>query len=358
MAQTYSTPLCLADNSGNKLVTKYKYDHRGNVTAEVNSKGETTYYTYDSANRLKSKAYADSYGGQRKEKLTLTYGDQSCTDKAVSSLTITDDMGHKTAYWFDNMGYTVKEGANAKELENYSGWKVTQYEYDGYHNLTVVTDPRGNKTTFTRDRLSRLTKKETPDGAVTTYTYTTFDQPETIQEPDGKCTQYFYDGAGRLSQQWTGWGSEIAENYEYQSMEYDLSGNPISVSLGRSREEELDLKMTYGYDNHGRLVDRYEWIEAEEYRHTQLQYDAFGNQICSATYGDVPYDDYVTETADYDIFGRVLRQSKSAYLNGENVGTNLVEYDYDKAGNVVQNEPIRERIPTLPPIMNMMGAVV
>ena len=324
-----------ASASDKGLVTKYEYDYMGNITAAINPKGETTYYEYDSANRLTSRAYAARYGGQQQEKLNITYGDQECTGTAATNMTITDELGNKTAYWFDKVGQTVKEGVYVETLQGTAGWRLTEYEYDSYHNLSAMTDPNSNRTEYDTDRLGRTTGKTTPDGAVTTYTYTASDQPKTIEEPGGAVTKYFYDQAGRLTRQRSGWKNEIDESYEYQSMEYDLRGNPVSVTLGRSAQEEPDQKTTYGYDSLERLVDQYELIDGTDFLYTQYQYDAFGNQISRKVYGDTA-DSYFIDTSTYDIYGRVLQQNSEAYWDGVNVGTTKTEYRYDAAGNVLQ----------------------
>ena len=116
--------------------TEYGYDSEGDIASVKDPNGSTTYYSYDSLNRL-------------------------------SSVTEPTDV-------------------------------TTTYVYDTHGNLTSVTDANGNATTYGYDDMGRLVSTTSPDTGAVTYVYDTAGNP--IQKTDAKGTtvNYTYDLLNRL----------------------------------------------------------------------------------------------------------------------------------------------------------------
>lgn len=75
---------------------------------------------------------------------------------------------------------------------------VTVYGYDAHDNLTTLTDPNGNVTTWVWDDFRRLQSQASPVTGTTTYTYDEAGNLLTSTDANGASTTRTYDGAGRL----------------------------------------------------------------------------------------------------------------------------------------------------------------
>jgi YD repeat-containing protein len=75
---------------------------------------------------------------------------------------------------------------------------VTGYGYDAQNNLTSVTDPNGNVTTYTFDDFGRMRTQVSPVTGTTTYVYDAAGNILTIADANGATTTRTYDLANRL----------------------------------------------------------------------------------------------------------------------------------------------------------------
>ncbi|MGA7218825.1 MAG: RHS repeat-associated core domain-containing protein [Candidatus Sulfotelmatobacter sp.] len=158
------------------------------------------------------------------------------TTYAGACTTVTDEAGKTRESCVDGLGRmrSVLEDPGTSPHLNY----VTDYTYDGFNNLTGVTQNGGRSRTFTYDGMSRLTKAVNPESGTIQYSYPsgstlcsedasavcTRTAPSPNQASTGTATvttTYTYDALNRLT------GKNYSDTY---------TSNPATASA------------TYGYD--------------------------------------------------------------------------------------------------------------
>jgi YD repeat-containing protein len=111
---------------------------------------------YDSAGRVIRQTQADS------GIWTFAY---TTTGSFISQTVVTDPRGNPTTYRFNSSGYPIQQTdalGQSTTFERQPGTnlllsttdplgRVTQFTYDANGNITAVTDPLGNTRTFTYD---------------------------------------------------------------------------------------------------------------------------------------------------------------------------------------------------------------
>ena len=142
----------------------------------------TTTYTYDSQDRLTSKATPEG---------TLSYTYDAAGN--VASMASSNPNGVSVSYTYDDVGRlsTVVDNRLA------SGSNTT-YTYDPASNLATAAYPNGLHSTFTYDQLDRLTALSTP---VSSYTYQLGPTGNRTgaTEGTGRTLTWTYDGIYRLT---------------------------------------------------------------------------------------------------------------------------------------------------------------
>jgi RHS repeat-associated protein len=307
-------------------VVRWTYDAVGNKTSVETLAGTTT-YTYDANNRLAT--VTDPDGGVS----TYTYTPAG----ARASLTLPN--GVRTDYTYDQLdrltgietrdgggallaGYTYTlgpAGNRVRVVEAHSGRQV-DYAYDGLYRLVREEIVGERIVTYTYDAVgNRLTRDDSVDGA-TAYTY---DVDDRLVDVDG--TAYQYDANGNLT-------AVGATQYTYDSRD----------RLVLVEDGALTVSYAYDLDGHrvGRVVDDGQTLEETRYvvdenrRHTEVlaELDGQGNLLTHYVYGADQVSQHrgavdhfplmdgqmsvrhltdgqgsVTDTYDYDAFGRTLR---------------------------------------------------
>jgi RHS repeat-associated protein len=338
------------DANENTVATiNYVYDADGNLLSQTDSHG-TTNYGYDGLNRLTSETFPDSSSD--------SYG----YDPA-SNLTSLTDAGGTVTYGYDkaNQLTSVKDpGAST----------ATTLGYDNDGNLTSVNYPSGASVIRTyngNDQLTKVTDNyKTSAGAAAslsdTYTYTGA-LVYTRTDQASKVTTYTYDKLNRLTKAATAGGST-------DSYSLDGAGNILSETLGASTttytyhpDNEICWTFTgtssngcssppsgahtYSYDSTGELTSNGQG--------QTMAYNALG-QMTSITNGGTTTYSYLGEGQSQpytensqalhnDIFGLASHQlsSGAAYftrnVNGQMISERLpsgtYNYLYDGQGNVV-----------------------
>ncbi len=349
---------------------QYSYDEQNNIISQIDARGYTTTYTYDErGNRLTT---TDALGGFS----SLTY------DEMNNPLSITDANGFTTTYTYDVFGnrLTETDPLGNSEVSTYyttSGFEgllmtrvdrrenPTNFAYDTYGNLNLITNalgdqiqrtfdgagrklsetnPRGFSTTYTYDNFDRvltnrdalggitsytydlvgnmLTKTDA-NGKLTTYTYTDRDKLSSVIDPEGYITTYSYDAAENLISETDGNGNSCSFTFDAlnrkvtvtnalnqtTSFMYDASGNLIKVTdpLGHS------FITTYNALNWPTYTK--DPLNNESITH----YDAVGNKIS--------FTDSNNHTTTYTYDGRNQMTSVTDALGG------VVNYGYDASGN-------------------------
>src|SRR5262249_40877741 len=108
-------------------------------------------------------------------------------------------------------------------------------------NLVVLTDPDGNKTTFTYDSRNRLMQEKDPLGNVTAYTHDVANELTALTDRNQRQIQFAYDDLGRqTTETWVGGGNVLHYGY-------DPAGNLLSTSDNNSA-------LAFSYDRRNRIV--------------------------------------------------------------------------------------------------------
>ncbi len=168
---------------------------------------------------------------------------------------------------------------------------VTVYGYDERENLTSITDPNNNTTTYTYDGINRNTSVVYADGKILSYVYDKNSNVASQTDPNGTVTTNSYDTTNLLLGRSMSTGSGVigitSESYAYDSLNRVISGTDSSANA-----------LTFGYDSLSRLVN-----ENSSGSTVGYVYDGNGNRtsVSSGT-------GYVANYS-YDGLGRLLNVS-------------------------------------------------
>jgi large repetitive protein len=261
-------------------VTSTKYYADGDIASVTNPLGEVTVYTYDNIGRVLTK--------------TVTYGSTSAV----------------TSYTYDGDGRIVTETdpATMDAVTGATHIEVTTSSYDPDGDLTqsVVSDagtgddaPRTTTTGY--NACDQITSVTDPDGNKTSYTYDAYGNKATVSDPLGNVTDYTYDADGDLL-------TTVLENYTgdpvvplapvnltLESRAYDPAGRLASVT------DAMGRVTSYTYTDNGLTASVTVSEGSSSTQTVRSQYDAAGNLLKQWTNAGVTETDYT-----YDAAGRVL----------------------------------------------------
>ncbi|HEV8436077.1 MAG TPA: DUF6531 domain-containing protein, partial [Thermoanaerobaculia bacterium] len=300
-------------------VTSYTYDPRGRVaslTRTISSTvSERIEYDYDpntgqrSADRFldnssgsfvtrKSVSYAyDSFGRLAQ----ITYPDAAkvtyAYDAAGTLSTVQDENHQNPPDPGPNTFYSYNAtGAVANVSQTLGGGLIsTSYGYDVQGNLTSVTDPNGNLTTYTYDDFGRTTKQVSPVTGTTTYAYDLAGNLLTTTDANGATTTRAYDALSRPL-----FATSTLSGSPSETINWSYDEPSITYGIGRLTAVSDPTGATFfAYDHLGRL--RYEYTTRGSAGYPSFYaYDTEGNRT-SMTY---PSGRIVTYT--YDLAGRQI----------------------------------------------------
>jgi len=160
---------------GDVTLMSYQYDEAGQLARVANSSGKPLGLSYDDAGRMTG---------------------------------WTDRNGHSFRYTYDELGRCVRgdspTGAMAAGFSYEPGvtrWTdatgaVTSYSLDRLARVSAVTDPLGNVTRFARDARARVTQQTDQLGRVTRYDYDAAGSLLAVTRPDGSTARAAYDERG------------------------------------------------------------------------------------------------------------------------------------------------------------------
>ena len=288
----------------NGMTQNYQYEWRGNCIKETDKKGRLIERKFDSVNNC----IEESYLGVTTR---YTYNGMNCLEKT----TIETPSGTRTS----SSTYDYKRRKTSDT--DYRGC-VTHYRHDHVGNvMQVITD---QTTSFTYDGFGNVTQVTNPLGQTTSTTYNALDQPLTITDPLNRTTQKFYNTRGNVEK-------EIAPNGNSTTTEYDHFLRPILtktispsgelLELVSSRydgpllKEETDIegiKTTYAYDPLNRLIEKRRNDSV-----TTFKYDG-QNRIKTKNQNGI--ETHYT----YDVLDQILT---------ETTGNCCISYTYDDFGN-------------------------
>ena len=328
--------------------TTYDYDSVGRMTAMVNANGNvpgatasdyTREYTYDDENRV----------------LVQTVPAPTSGGSAIVTQFVYDNVGNQTAV-IDPNGQVIKYDYDVRDQlaavsQSPSAWTdlasppidviTTNYTYDHFGNLLVVTRAAGDSTyerttAYLYDGLNRIrTEVVYPNwpsttALITTYTYDANGNRLTLTDPLLQTTTYEYDNLNRL----------ILKDFDTPTTSvdvaytYDANGNRLNM-------DNTIADVSYTYDEANRLVE-VETLTLPNAHTVGYRYDLGGNRI-QVIYPDNTVVTYVFDEAnrltsvldwnnrettyEYNVDGTIAR------LDNHN-GTHTL-YDYDNAGRMI-----------------------
>lgn len=204
----------LSGHDGLKTI-QLTYDLAGNLTKVTLPTGGYVQYFYDTSHHLTSIL-------------------KSNNDKIVFTL---DALGNRIhTKYYDADGTQLRDvqssynNLNQLHQEIGGAGQITAYAYDANGNLTTVTDPRLNNTTFLFDSLNRRYGTVDSSSGNTTYALDALNHITDITDPRGLNIHYVYDAFGDVL-------TEVSPDKGTTQYTYDLGGNQISKTDSRGKIE-------------------------------------------------------------------------------------------------------------------------
>jgi YD repeat-containing protein len=284
-------------------VQRIEYDSNGNKTKEIDAKGNSTRYAYDSQNRLIRKSFWENDTTEKKD-MTLSY--DTITYGLVSQyIAITDEEDYVKKYYYDKLNRLIMIDMTPDKTNFYS--KVYALDYVG--NTVNIKDFRGKYTFFTYDDLNRLNNMKDALGGETRYYYDAGGNITQVTNAKGINSYNEYDGLGRKirSKIPRSDGSTCTVRYIY-----DKAGNKTKEINPRYYDPAKDTPalastmtgISYAYNNMNRLISTLSPEGAIlEYR----KYDGNGNiqKVIDGLRYNGNVDTSPGTRYEYDVFDRV-----------------------------------------------------
>lgn len=325
----------LSQKDPNGVVTDYSYDARGRLTASMvrgqDSGSETddriTRYSYWPTGLVKQVALP---GG---DVSTFTY------DSAFRLTRVSDRYGNSFVYTLDTSGHRIKEDiTDAKNTLLFTVSRIydelgrlktqadaqgnpTDFTYDAVGTLKERIDAMGRSSTYAYDALHRLKQsiEDTSDiKATSAFQYDVLGQPSVVTDPKGLKTTYKRNGLGELlALQSPDTGST--------GFTYDDAGNVLS------RKDAANRQATYTYDALNRPVSV---TYADAALETRFVYDVApavcvaGEQFAAGRLASMKDGSGTTQYC-YNRFGDLVRKVQTT--NGKAL---TVRYAYTAGGNL------------------------
>ena len=172
-----------------------------------------------------------------------------------------------------------------------SGTMTASYRYDAQNNLTGVTDPNGNTTTYAYDDFRRMQTQSSPVSGTTSYSYDAASNLTASTDANGATTTRTYDAANRLLT-----ASSSSATTETITYTYD---DPTAGNYGKGRVRSVTDpagSMTYAYERRGMVRSEQHTIQGNGYT-LAYGYDANDNRN-SMTYPSGRVVNYTFDFAD------------------------------------------------------------
>lgn len=273
--------------------TAWSFNSAGQLTKITDRNGNAQTLTY-AANRLSS--VSDPLG----RSLNFSY------DGAGRITSIRDFSGRSWSYSYNSAGdlvsSTTPSDANTPAY-------TTTYEYYTLaplqHNLKTITDPRGQKLSFTYYANDKAYQTIEPEGLVTTFHYLPLRNETQVVTSQGFVWIYRYDDNGFITRITPPDGNPILRTW-------DAAGNLVSYI------DEQGYATTMTYDTRGNLLTLTDALGAK----TSFTYDPSFSQLTSITNARGNKTTLTIDPAN----GNTL-------TNSDPLGK-LTRYGYDGVGNL------------------------
>ena len=121
------------------------------------------------------------------------------TTKTITANVTWVSPGESIQKTYDGLGNIISSIQTVTENGYQLTTITTTYQYDGFSNLTGVTDTVGNVTSYTYDVLGRKIGITDPDAGTRTQTYTAFGELATTADGLGVVARMQYDALSRMT---------------------------------------------------------------------------------------------------------------------------------------------------------------
>ena len=286
---------------------RWKYDSDRKLLQKTDPVGNSNLYKYDQWGNCTD--FAESGGGS----VSAEYFHKETLRNRPASITTADGGTWKFVY--DKKGNITKrknpEGACTiieynegllKHITDPYG-KVTTLSYDEEKNLILVSDSRGNTSSYCYDGLGRCTQVTNPKRAVQTRRYDAIGRVTEVEDFDGNHIHLKYDGIDNL----------LEYRDDLQKVEYTYSGM---------------WKLTHRRDSRG--VVGFHYDREERLRHVineRMQYYEF----------DLDDVGNVIRETGFDRGIRIYQRDIAGRVTSEKLPSEIVrEYEYDNASRVTR----------------------
>jgi RHS repeat-associated protein len=203
---TLNKPAAIArfSDDGETQLTKITYNDFGRIASIIDPIGRQTSFTYDPGNEIdltvvsqgsQQIASLASYNSQHRP---LTYTDAAGQTvhymyNGAGQLTqITDPLNETTTFNYDPSTRFLTSIVNANDLTQAS------FTPDAFARVLTRTDSESYTVTYQYDALDRLSQETYPDGTTRVYTWSNLDL-HMIKDRQGKTTIYDHDAVRNLS---------------------------------------------------------------------------------------------------------------------------------------------------------------
>lgn len=288
----------------------FQYDAAGNRIAMTDARGVTVQYRYDALNRLIAVDY-DEQGSSNaagagsagavpgtEEDIEYIY-DQN--ENGIGRLATIEDQTGRTEYRYDARGNPTEMTQRFNVEDQVT--LTTSYAYNAADELQQVTYPSGRIANITRNPLNQIERISiNGDILADNVQYQPFGPFSQLDYSNGLREVRSYDLDDRVTR------INVPGIYDL-SYDYDLNSNILNIADALDNAESQD----FGYDPLNRLLNAQGGYGALRY-----EYDPVGNRLLLT-------QDGVVENYSYGADNHHLLQRDD------------IQYQYDAAGNTVQN---------------------
>ncbi|MCX8131107.1 MAG: GH-E family nuclease [Clostridia bacterium] len=269
----------------------FSYDLLGNVTSKTDGNNNTTTYTYNAFNQVRSVVYP----GDSTIATNTVYSQYDSMGRLVK---IWDLVDNETQYSYNSQGLMLS--TTVSKTNPYQSFTVSS-RYDKNGNMRYSTDGNGNTTEYQYDKLNRLTSKK-----ITTQNINTQANTENI-------TIYGYDANSNN----TSITDRLVSGETTMDRVFTNTYDPLD-RLTQVKDPLDKIVQVLEYNDNGaqtKVYDALGWAAATKY-YTQYQYDR-NNRLTVVT---DPLNHTTSRT--YDNAGNI-----STSIDGRN---NTIAYGYDE----------------------------
>lgn len=310
---THHRPLVYTDAASQ--TTRYTYNAFEQLTSATNPLGQATQYVYDSSHNLTSVIDANNV-----TTATFTY------DSFDRIATYTDSEGWSVAYGYDNANRITKvsfpdgttdvvtyNNLDRASFQDRQG-RVWTYTYDADRRLTAVTDPLGNKVQLGYNGVGELTSLSDPKTNTTTWTYDVEDRLIGKKFADNSTVSYTYESTTRRL--------KLMLDALGQTKQFSYAEDDKTTAVSYLNAVNSTPSVTFTYDAYfPRLVSITDGNGTTQYTYTpagvpgalQLQQEASSLSNSTITYS-------------YDALGRPISRAVG--------GAGLETFQYDAIGRL------------------------